>query len=99
MDAMNGIAPVPPRSKDPDNAVDFRPQSSWRGLRPKARSVHDPRHHPANALGGGLDVPVADVRVAQRHLHLGVAEQTRHHKDRRAVVRGRGGSPRALTQG
>ena len=39
------------------------------------------------AIGGGLDVPVTDVCVAQRHLHLGVAEQTRHHGQRNALHR------------
>ena len=44
-------------------AADCRRQPSWRGLRPNGRAVNDSRHHPADALGGGLDVPVADVRV------------------------------------
>ena len=42
---------------------------------------------PPMRSGGGLDVPVADVRVAQRHLHLGVAEQTRHHRQRNTLHR------------
>ena len=42
---------------------------------------------PPDALGGGLDVPVTDVCVTQRHLHLGVAEQTRHHRQRNALHR------------
>ena len=54
--------------------VDFRQQPLWRKLRPNGRSIHDARHHPADTLRGGLDVPVADMRIAQRHLHLGVAE-------------------------
>ena len=49
------------------------------------RSIHDSSHHPADALGGGLDVSVTDVCVAQRHLHLGVAEQTRHNGQRNAL--------------
>ena len=49
--------------------------------------MHDSRHHPADTLGGGLDVAVADVRVAQGHLHLSVAEQTRHHGQRNALHR------------
>ena len=68
-------------------AADCRRQPSWRGLRPNGRAVNDSRHHPADALSGGLDVPVTDVCVAQRHLHLGVAEQTRHHRQRNALHR------------
>ena len=68
-------------------------QPSWSELRPGGRSVHDPRHRPADALGGGLDVPVADMGVAQRHLHLGVAEQTGHHRQRNAPHRRLAGKP------
>ena len=44
-------------------------------------------NHPADAVGSGLDVPVTDMRVAQGHLHLGVAEQTRHHRQRNSLHR------------
>ena len=69
------------------DAVDCRRQPSWSGLGSNGRTVHDTRHHPADALGGGLNVPVADMHVTQRHLHLGVAEQTRHHRQRNALHR------------
>ena len=68
--------PFDPRRFGPEThrAGDCRWKPSRCSLRPDGRSVHDARHHPADALGGGLDLAVADVRVAQRHLHLGVAE-------------------------
>ena len=86
------IEPFDPRRSGPEThrIVDCRWKPSWSRLQFGGRSVHDPRHHSADALGGGLDVPVADLRVAQRHLRA---------RDRAGPARPRRGTGRSGSSG
>ena len=48
-------------------------------------SRHDIRHSVADPFGCRLDVAVCEMSVAQRHPHIGMAEQARDHRDRHPV--------------
>ena len=50
--------------------------------------VHDPRHLGADPFRRRLDVAVRQVSVAQRHLHVGVAQQARDHRQGHSVHHG-----------
>ena len=48
-------------------------------------SCHDLSHGPSDPFGCGFDITVRKMGVAQRHLHVGMTQQTRDHRHRYAV--------------
>lgn len=62
----------------------LREVSATAGTASTTTTREDLRNGGADSLGSGFGVPVAHVRIAKSHSQLGVAEQSRDHRQRYA---------------